>query len=115
MKARSERGSGSARRTRIARRTYRHLVALAAWGVAAPSLAWVYPEHRDIAVHAVESLDQEHAVALAELWSEARAEHEQRLCLSAADADQDETPPCIDWSALPGIAGDHSCSSREMT
>jgi len=39
---------------------------------------------------------------------------EQRLCASGADTTQGVAPSCIDWAALPGIAGDHSCSSQEM-
>ncbi len=31
-----------------------------------------------------------------------------------ADPEQGVTPACIDWAALSGIAGDHSCSSAEM-
>jgi hypothetical protein len=91
------------------------LLVLAAWSVPGTALPWVYPEHRDIAVLAVEKLDPERRAVLAQLWGEARAGHEQRLCEQAADAAQGEKPSCIDWAALPAIAGDHSCSSREMT
>ncbi len=48
------------------------------------------------------------------LWGDARAGHEQRLCEQAADAEQGLAPACIDWAALPAIAGDHSCSSKNM-
>ena len=37
-----------------------------------------------------------------------------RLCELAADAGQSLAPECVDWAALSAIAGDHSCSSREM-
>lgn len=76
--------------------------------------AWVYPEHRDIAVLAVESLDAERRAALDALWSEARVGHEGRLCDSAAETEQGRHPGCIDWAAMPAIAGDHSCSSADM-
>ena len=79
-----------------------------------PALAWVYPEHRDIAMLAVESLDAQRQAQLDRLWSEARTGHEQRLCASAADARQGVAPACIDWAAFSAIAGDHSCSSKEM-
>ena len=92
--------------------------ALLAFGLAAaaaPAFAWVYPEHRDIAVLSVNTLDPERKAAFDKLWREARAGHEKRLCEQAADTDQGTTPDCIDWAALPAIAGDHSCSSKEMT
>lgn len=88
---------------------------LAAWSVPGPALAWVYPEHRDIALLAVGKLDPERRATLDALWSEARGGHEQRLCARAAEAAQGEKPSCIDWAALPAIAGDHSCSSRDLT
>lgn len=31
-----------------------------------------------------------------------------------ADAAQSVTPVCIDWAALPAIAGDHSCSAADL-
>lgn len=76
--------------------------------------AWVYPEHRDIAVLGVEKLDPERRAALDRLWSEARAGHESRLCASPADSAQALHPACIDWAALSAIAGDHSCSAAQL-
>lgn len=76
--------------------------------------AWVYPEHRNIAVLAAESLDPERRAALGVLWSEARTGHEARLCEAAADSRQGRHPECVDWAAMPAIAGDHSCSSADM-
>lgn len=76
--------------------------------------AWIYPEHRDIAVLAVEGLDPEQKAVFDRMWQEARAGGDQRLCARGADTDQGVTPQCIDWAALSGIAGDHSCSSRKM-
>ncbi len=81
---------------------------------AGPARAWVYPEHRDIAVLGVESLDPERRATLGRLWAEARGGHEARLCEAAADPAQGRHPPCIDWAAMPAIAGDHSCSSADM-
>jgi len=81
---------------------------------AAPAGAWVYPEHRDIAVLAVEKLDAERKAQFDRLWGEARAGNEQRLCAQGADTQQGVTPACIDWAAFTAIAGDHSCSSRNM-
>ena len=81
---------------------------------AAPAGAWVYPEHRDIAVRAVEKLDAEHKAQFDRLWGEARAGNEQRLCAQGADTQQGVAPDCIDWAAFTAIAGDHSCSSSNM-
>jgi hypothetical protein len=78
------------------------------------ALAWVYPEHRDIALLAVEGLDAAHRAEFDRLWQEARGGNAQRLCARGADTEQGVTPPCIDWAALSAIAGDHSCSSKGM-
>ena len=91
-------------------------MALAAIGLLGPlpARAWVYPEHRDIAVLAVKALDAERGAQFDRLWNEARVGHEQRLCPSGADSAQGLAPACIDWAAFTAIAGDHSCSSRNM-
>jgi hypothetical protein len=78
------------------------------------AFGWIYPEHRDIAVLAVEGLDPERKAEFDRLWQEARVGDEARLCAQGADTKQGVTPECIDWAALSGIAGDHSCSSQEM-
>ncbi len=83
-------------------------------GTAGPAHAWVYPEHRDIAVLAVGQLDPERRALFEEYWEAARTGREGRLCEAAADTAQGLAPGCIDWAALPAIAGDHSCSSEEM-
>jgi hypothetical protein len=90
------------------------LAALGAIGPAGPAHAWVYPEHRDIAVLAVETLDPERRALFDRLWREARVGHEQRMCEQGADSKQGVAPACIDWAAFAAIAGDHSCSSRNM-
>jgi hypothetical protein len=82
--------------------------------LAGPCFAWVYPEHRDIAVLGVQVLDPQRAAAFDKLWKEARVGHENRLCELPAVADQGTAPLCLDWAALPAIAGDHSCSSKDM-
>src|SRR3954470_21453666 len=90
------------------------LIAAALVFSAAPAKAWVYPEHRDIAVLAVEKLDAERKAQFDRLWGEARAGNEQRLCAQGAEPQQGVAPACIDWAAFTAIAGDHSCSSRNM-
>jgi hypothetical protein len=79
-----------------------------------PALAWVYPEHRDISVLAVKTLDPERKELLERLWEDARSGDEARLCVEVAEPGQGLKPDCIDWAAMAAIAGDHSCSSSEM-
>jgi hypothetical protein len=77
-------------------------------------LAWVYPEHRDIALLAIERLDPERRMLFDQLWAQARIQNEKRLCERGADTAQGVMPECIDWAALSAIAGDHSCSSKQL-
>ena len=91
------------------------VVALVWLSLPAAAFAWVYPEHRDIAVGAVQQLDPERRAVFDRLWRDARIAHEMRLCEQGADAKQGVKPACIDWAALSAIAGDHSCSSKDMT
>jgi len=90
------------------------LLAVALWGTANSAFGWIYPEHRDIALLAVQKLDPTRKEEFDQLWQDARMGYEQRLCAQGADTGQGLKPTCIDWAALSGIAGDHSCSSREM-
>lgn len=78
------------------------------------AFAWIYPEHRDITLLAVQELDPAQRAILNRLWAEARADHVKRLCEEPIDAAQAEKPSCIDWAAWPAIAGDHSCSGENM-
>ena len=77
-----------------------------------PASAWVFPEHHDISALAIEGLDPEHRAQLEKLWLLARTSHEARLCEDVASV----TPhkDCLDYAAWPAIAGDHSCSARDM-
>ncbi len=75
------------------------LAVLAVVGLAGPARAWVYPEHRDIALLAVEKLDAERRPLFDRLWREARAGHETRLCEQAADTAQGVAP------GLPRLGG----------
>ena len=75
--------------------------------------AWVYPEHRQLSILTVQGLDAERRAVFDRLWQEAGA-GQQQLCAAGADREQGTAPTCIDWAALSAIAGDHSCSSREM-
>ena len=83
-------------------------------GLSRRAEALVYPEHRDVTVLAVQHLDADRAAVFQQLWAQARAGDEKRLCAAGADSTQGLTPACIDWAAWPAIAGDHSCSSAQM-
>jgi hypothetical protein len=88
------------------------LLAMATFSVA--SWAWIYPEHRDLAVLAVERLDPERRAEFDQLWQAARVGDEGRLCAAGADTEQGLAPSCIDWAAMSAISGDHSCSGALM-
>jgi hypothetical protein len=77
-------------------------------------LAWLFPEHTDIMARAIEKLDPAQREAFDKLWSEARSAHEARLCPEPAESAQSAKPTCIDYASWPAIAGDHSCSAKEM-
>ena len=92
----------------------RLLLTLAALGSGGACRAWIYPEHRDLALLAVEGLAPAERAEFDRLWQAARSGEEGRLCVSGADTAQGLAPECIDWAALSAIAGDHACSSRQM-
>ena len=77
-----------------------------------PASAWVFPEHHDITALAIERLDPEHRAQLEKLWLLARTSHEARLCEDVASVTPQKD--CLDYAAWPAIAGDHSCSARDM-
>ena len=77
------------------------------------ALAWLYPEHRDMTVLAIQQLEPAARAVLEQLWSEARVGHEARLCAQLVDTAPGD-PVCLDYAAWPAIAGDHSCSARDL-
>ena len=77
------------------------------------ALGWTYPEHRAITAAGISTLDPRGRAALDALWAAARA-GEPRLCEQADARDQGTKPDCIDLTAWPAIAGDHSCSPVNM-
>jgi hypothetical protein len=100
---------------RAGRRGVPGMLLFAALVALAPAArAWVYPEHRELALLGVQQLDPERRAVFDRLWAQSRTGDERQLCGSGADTVQDLAPPCIDWAALSAIAGDHSCSSRDM-
>lgn len=88
---------------------------LVGWSPTETVFAWIYSEHRDISVLAVQKLDSERRTVFDYLWEKARTTHELRLCKQGADTTQGDNPSCLDWTALAAIAGDHSCSSEDMS
>ncbi len=75
---------------------------------------WIYPEHRDIAILAIQNLNPEYRSFLDKLWTEARAGYEGRLTEAVIDATQSVHPTHLDYASWPAISGDHSCSPRNM-
>ena len=78
------------------------------------SYAWLYPEHRDITLFAIQKLPTAYRTSLDQLWAEARIGNEFRLSESVIVSDQGLKPEFIDYAAWPAIAGDHSCSAENM-
>ncbi len=79
-----------------------------------PSLGWVYPEHRDIALLAIQKLSPAYRLILDELWSQARVGYESRLTEAVVDATQSTNPQFLDYASWSAIGGDHSCSPENM-
>ncbi len=78
------------------------------------SNAWVYPEHRDIALLAIQKLSPEYRAILDKLWSEARVGYESRLTEAVIDATQSTNPLFLDYASWSAISGDHSCSPENL-
>jgi hypothetical protein len=76
--------------------------------------AWVYPEHRDIFLLAIQKLNPEYRSTLDALWAEARKGYELRLTEAVIDATQSTKPIQLDYASWPAIGGDHSVSAKEM-
>ena len=75
---------------------------------------WIFPEHRDITFIAIKKLSPEYRQALDKLWADARTGYESRLSEAVIDATQSTKPSHLDYATWPAIAGDHSCSARNM-
>ena len=81
---------------------------------AAPARAWIYSEHRAITARGLDTLDPREAARLKDIWAAAREGKADRLCGAADAGDQGEKPGCLDLAAWPAIAGDHSCTPKEL-
>jgi hypothetical protein len=76
--------------------------------------AWIYPEHRDIMLLAIQKLSPEYRSVLDALWAEARKRYEFRLTEAVIDATQTTNPTHLDYASFPAIGGDHSTSAKNM-
>jgi hypothetical protein len=95
-------------------RTLAALFAIALLASPRPAAAWIFPEHRDITNQALVQLPPASRAALEQLWVQARSDFAAPLCAAMAAGDQGLAPACVDYSAWPALAGDHSCSAREL-
>jgi hypothetical protein len=78
------------------------------------SNAWVYPEHRYIAMLAIQQMKPEYRALLNQLWSRSRTGYENRLTSSVIDTITNVKHTQLDYASWMGIAGDHSCSPSDM-
>ena len=79
-----------------------------------PTQAWVYPEHREISLIAIEKLSFIHRSILDRLWTEARTGYEFRLTKTVIDVNQTTPVSLLDYASWSAISGDHSCSAENM-
>ncbi len=76
-----------------------------------PAYAWVYPEHRQIVLIAIQGLGPEYRILLDQFWIEATKKYSSRLTDSVIDPGQGINPSRLDYASWAAISGDHSCSS----
>lgn len=76
--------------------------------------AWVYFEHRGIALLAIQQMNPAEKAWLQEFWTMARLGSEARLTDSVIVISQGRGPQQLDYASWAAIAGDHSCSAKEL-
>ena len=76
--------------------------------------AWVYPEHREIALLAIEHLSPADRSTLDRMWMQARMGHELRLSGPVIDRQLGVRAERLDLASWTAIAGDHSCSPLDL-
>src|SRR5262245_26039663 len=87
---------GSDMRSMVKKKSLLRLCAVLALGALPFAVrAWVYPEHRQLAILTVQGLDGERRAVFDRLWQDAGA-GQQQLCAAGADAAQGTAPTCID-------------------
>jgi hypothetical protein len=106
---------------RMIRRALRHAFAVLALCYALPSLAWIWPEHRDIAATAVNDLPVAQRKTLDAMWAETQKLGGRQVCEKLVDAGAqpdvkygDWEKVCVDFASFPALAADHSCSAGEL-
>ena len=90
------------------------LVFLIAILLSSNTFAWIYPEHRDITLLAVQKLNEQNRALIDNLWIKARIGYEDRLKEFIIDPEQTTNPNKLDFASWAAIAGDHSCSPAIM-
>jgi len=90
------------------------LISIFVLGITQQAHAWIYPEHRYIALYAIQKLNGENRAILDRMWADARRGHEGRLTDAVIDAAQGTKPKSLDYASWAAIAGDHSCSPQQM-
>ncbi|HRI78467.1 MAG TPA: hypothetical protein PLR06_02940 [Cyclobacteriaceae bacterium] len=75
---------------------------------------WIYPEHRRIALLAIQKLSPEDRAVLDRIWAEARTGMRSRLTASVIDPGLGLKPGMLDYPSWAAIAGDHSCSPEDL-
>ncbi len=93
---------------------YRYILVCCLFLSALPSSAWVFPEHRYIAMLAIQQMRPEYRALLDQLWFRARTGNETRLSASIIDTITTVKHTQLDYASWMGIAGDHSCSPNNM-
>ncbi len=78
------------------------------------SFAWVFPEHRQIALLAIQNLNPSYRLLLDQLWTQATKNYTGRLTAEVIDTTQNNHSTKIDYATWAAIAGDHSCSPESM-
>lgn len=76
--------------------------------------AWVYPEHRKLALLSMDQLSPAYRLQLEQIWQKARTGYETRLSPGVLVSNQGLKPTQLDYASWSGIAGDHSCSPSDM-
>ena len=87
----------------------------AADGLPGETSVWVYPEHREITALAINNLDPGQRRILEDLWAQVRIGHENRLSAYIVDPGHGLNSEVLDLASWPAIAGDHSCSPKQMS
>jgi hypothetical protein len=76
--------------------------------------SWVYPEHRKISMYSILQMNGTYRLQLDELWLKARIGNESRFTQSIINQSLGLSPQQLDFPSWSGIAGDHSCSPKNL-